>query len=303
MKRKVFRIISSGGLGDVLLSTPTFEALKEKYRGCKIIVVCRKKRDRDVYRNNPYIDALRDPSAFRYPVSYLFYRLKWTKYSMFYYGNVSPGLFYKKNAAEIIGEMFGVTISDSKIKIYLTKKEESKAISQLDGYKNPIILHTTAACSKNKNWTLEKWEKLVRDMPEYTFIQLGLSKEEKVEGAVDMRGRTSFRESMALIRSARGFVGVDSSLAHVTAAFDIPGVVLFGPTTPLIWGHPNNINLYKGFSCSPCIDLLSGSPCPYGKPCMTNISTEEVRQALLSQLAACADQGNHRSDLRKPAYV
>jgi hypothetical protein len=74
------------------------------------------------------------------------------------------------------------------------------------------------------------------------------------------------------------------TFAHATSAFGTPGVVLFGASTPKVWGHSNNINLYKDLRCAPCIDLLFDSPCPYGKPCMTTISVGEVREALIAQL-------------------
>jgi ADP-heptose:LPS heptosyltransferase len=284
MSKKIIRVISSGGLGDVLLSTPSFYALKKKYPKSRIIVFCKNERHKELYKHNPYIDRLTIRSFWINPFSSILYYLNWAKFYVFEYGRMNPSLYYKRSAAEIIAEMLDITLEETKLQAFLTKEEDKAGIRQLSQYKNPVILHIDTMSSKNKEWSVSKWEELVRAMPEYTFVQLGVAKDTKVEGAVDLRGKTTFRQGMALVKNALSFVGVDSSFSHVTNIYDIPGVVLFGPSTPVLWGHPNNINIYKSLRCSPCIDILLGTPCPYGRKCMTAITVEEVRSALLKQL-------------------
>jgi hypothetical protein len=80
---------------------------------------------------------------------------------------------------------------------------------------------------------------------------------------VDLRGETSVRESVALLRHALAFVGVVSFLAHATNATGTPAVVLFGPSAPNVWAHPNQMVINKSLRCAPCIDTLAGHPCPY----------------------------------------
>jgi ADP-heptose:LPS heptosyltransferase len=217
-------------------------------------------------------------------VPFILYRLKKLRYRLMDYGRLAPSLNCDKNATAIIAEMLETTLQDRKILVFLSKQEDEQARQIMMAYKEPIVLHITSLTSKNQEWLVENWNELVRQMPGYTFIQVGLDQDEKVEGAVDLRGKTNFREAMALIKYAKSFAGVNSAFSHVTNAFDIPGVVLFGASNPLIWGHPNNINIYKSFRCAPCVDLLLKSPCPYNKPCMTSITVAEVKHALLMQL-------------------
>lgn len=283
MRKKIFRVIASGGLGDVLLSTPVFKSLKEQYPTCKIIMFCYGKK-RYVFNNNPYVDEIRNTSFIANPISYTLYYFKWARFYTYYFGNLSPSLFYNRNAMEIIAEMFEIELNEKKVQIFLSESEEKKAREYMAQYKNPVILHITSRFSKNEEWSLSKWEELVRSMPEYTFIQLGLSDESSVANTVDLRGKTSVREAFALIRYSKSFVGVNSCFSHVTNAFNIPGVVLFGASNPPIWGHSNNINLYKPTPCAPCIDTLLWFECPYGRRCMNNITVEDVKGALLSQL-------------------
>lgn len=284
-------MIARGGHGDILLSTPVFSALKQKYPDCRIIVFDLEKNarvkngPRDIFKHNPHIDELRPARILTNLGHYLKFYLGWIKFDWLNYDFFEPGYTFEKPAAQMIGEMFGVKLENPKLEVYLTKKEEEWGRKTLAAYKNPIVIHVTSLTSANQNWPLENWERLIASLPEYTFIQLGLAKEDSVEGAVDLRGRTSFREALSLLNSALSFVGVVSSFAHATNAFGVPGVVLFGASTPLVWGHPNNINLYKQLHCAPCVDMLKSSPCPYGKPCITGITVEEVRKALLSQLA------------------
>lgn len=285
MRKKVFRIISYGGFGDVLLSTPLFSAIKQKYPHSRVIVYCMKKRDRDIYRDNPYIDDLRSTSFIRNPVAYAKRYFKLTQFYWLNYPHVNPSLTYEKNAARIIAEMVGINLDNPRLEVYLSSEEEKWGREKLAAYRNPIAIHITSWTSGNQQWPLRNWEELVKSLPGYTFIQLGSSNEEKVEGAIDLRASTTFREALAILKSSMSFVGIVSSFSHATSAVGIPGVVLFGPSTPLVWGHDNNINLYKNLRCAPCVDILLDSPCPYGKTCMSTITVEEVRNALLSQLA------------------
>jgi ADP-heptose:LPS heptosyltransferase len=280
----IYRVITWGGLGDVMLSTPTFAALKRRNPGCRIIVYCLSKNHAYILKNNPDIDHVRSISAIRNPLSYLLYRFKLAHFYRGNYGHTHPSLFYKKSATEIVAEIFEVELKSRRIRIFFTEKERLEARERMAGYTNPIILHISSRTSGNQEWPLSNWGDVVKSMPGYTFIQLGVISEAKVEGVVDLRGKTSIRQAMALIEHCISFVGVNSSLSHVTNVFGIPGVVLFGPSNPEIWGHDNNINIYKEWRCAPCIDLLLSSKCPYARPCMAAITVEDVKNALAYQV-------------------
>jgi ADP-heptose:LPS heptosyltransferase len=284
MGRKTIRVITWGGIGDVLLSTPALRAIKNKYPESNLIVYCKSKTHYDVLARNPSINRLRRTSLFFYISAYILSKFRSTKIFKGSYGHLYPSICYNINATKIIAEMFDVKLLQSKIEIFLTKRENQNAREKIALYKNPIILHITSLTSKNQEWALKNWEELLIKLPEYTFIQIGLSTEVLVNGAIDFRGKTSIREAFALIKNSKSFVGVVSSFSHATNAFDTPGVILFGPSTPIVWGHQNNINIYKYQTCSPCIDLLANHDCPYNKTCMNNITVEEVKSALLSQL-------------------
>jgi ADP-heptose:LPS heptosyltransferase len=286
MKNSNIRIVSCGGVGDALLTTPLFCAIKEQLPGSRTIVYSLYDQHYDVFLNNPYIDRLKKPGRLaKTEMSYL-NRFKLVNFFNPDYGNLRPSLFYKMNATEIIAEMFGVTLQRKQVMVFLTREEEEIGRRLVSQYSKPVAIHVTARCSGNKHWPMSHWTELVRRNPQYTFLQLGGQGDELIPGAVDLRVKLPpLRAQFAVLKYVRAFVGVDSSFAHATNAFGTPGVVLFGPSSPLVWGHSNNRNLHLGLSCAPCLEILQGTPCPYGTPCMSGISVSEVEQALEQQLA------------------
>ena len=279
---RTFRILQAGGLGDALLLTPTVRTLKQQYPGCKIYVYYRSKLFKEALLHNKYIDRLLHVNLLRRVTYHLLWRINRVNLLYPTYWELLPSLFYQKHAAEIIGEMAGVKIDDPRLDCFLTGDEEREAKKIVAKYPNPVAIHVTAKCSANKNWLTENWEKLVQNNPQYNFLQVGSPKDERIQGAVDLRMGLGLRKAFAAIKEVRAFVGVDSVFAHVAAAFETPAVVLFGASTPTVWGHVTSKNLYTSPNCSPCIDVIGPLSCPYGKMCMSDITVSDVELALSS---------------------
>lgn len=287
MNRPVARWWTYGGLGDVILQTPAIRAWKQQFPHGRLIMYCLSTTHRDILRGNPHIDALRVMTPLRGALSA--FRFGRPQATMANYGWIGPSLFNEKHASALIGEMFGVAVEKTTPEIYLTPAEEDAGRARTAGFSTPVALNTTALCSANKLWTAERWAALATECPELDFVQVGSLSEALVPGAHDLRG-LRLRESFAVIKHCRAFVGVDSCPAHAAAAFSIPAVVLFGPSRPAIWGHTSATNLYVQQRCSPCIDTLHSGRCPYGNLCMTQISVQAVKDALAEALVAAPGQ-------------
>ena len=69
-------------------------------------------------------------------------------------------------------------------------------------------------------------------------------------------------------------VTIDSGLKHMAVCAGVPTLTLFGPTSPAEWhmGTDRDRYLWRGYSCSPCRRI----DCPFGAPCMADISPGEV---------------------------
>jgi heptosyltransferase-2 len=92
--------------------------------------------------------------------------------------------------------------------------------------------------------------------------------------AVDLTGKTTLGQAMAIIARCRAFVSNDSGLMHVAAALGVPLVAIFGSTDPSRTGPlgENCRVLYKELPCAPCLK----TQCPRARECMDAITVKEV---------------------------
>jgi ADP-heptose:LPS heptosyltransferase len=294
-------IVSWGGIGDAIVCTPTIKALKEKHPDKKIIIYYPRHSHKDVFLHNPSIDIIKPiklksvlsrPSHFfaflywHYPFHNLVkYLQRWAvPFTPLGFQHVPLSWAYNKSVKDIIPEIFGMKLTDNKTELFITEEEEKAAKEKLKMYKNVVFMHITSKSSPHHHWELNKWTELVRNLPEFTFIQFGGVDEPHVSGTIDWRGKTTLREAFALLKCSTSFIGIDSSFAHATNAFNLPGVVLWGDSSPVLWGHSNNLNVYKNMHCSPCYYDLRERKCPYNDKCMKSITVEEVQEALTNQV-------------------
>jgi len=71
--------------------------------------------------------------------------------------------------------------------------------------------------------------------------------------AVDLVGKLKLDETVAAIADAALLVGVDTGLAHMGTALDVPTIALFGSTRPYLDARtPRTVVLYEQLPCSPC---------------------------------------------------
>jgi heptosyltransferase-2 len=92
---------------------------------------------------------------------------------------------------------------------------------------------------------------------------------------IDLSGKTSLGEAMALIEKCALFITNDSGLMHVAAALNVPLVAIFGSTNPVATGPlgTNSRVVQIPMECSPCLqtDCLKGH-----FNCMAQISVDMV---------------------------
>lgn len=276
-------ILTYGGLGDTLLLTPALTAFKEKYPSSSLTVFCLHPKHKEVLKHNPCIDKLRDANFWSAPFAWIKFHLKILRLHSYNYIWIHPTRTYSINITEIIAELLGVQLADQKMRVFLTEAEEKNGRACLSKYTNPITINPSTEGTKNKEWFAGHWEQLISSMPQYSFIQLGLAKDELVKGAIDMRG-ISIRDSMAVIKASMCYVGIDSFMAHAATAVSTPAVVLFGATQPAVFGSLSNLNLYTDHHCSPCFETLVSTPCPYGRKCMERIKARQVKKAILEKI-------------------
>ncbi len=79
----------------------------------------------------------------------------------------------------------------------------------------------------------------------YEIVQIGVEGEEIVDGVNEVMFNLSFLQLEKLVLKCKGWISVDNFFQHFCYLLNKPGVVIFGPSDPLIFGHFLNINLLK----------------------------------------------------------
>jgi len=88
------------------------------------------------------------------------------------------------------------------------------------------------------------WEELVQELQKIMHIvQVGVEGEKQL--VEDFRKNLPIAQLRTLLKECKTWIGVDSFFQHLAWDEGKPGIVLWGPSDPLIWGHPENINLLK----------------------------------------------------------
>jgi ADP-heptose:LPS heptosyltransferase len=86
------------------------------------------------------------------------------------------------------------------------------------------------------------WEELIKQIDE-PIIQVGVEGEKQIVD--DFRKNPPIGDLRKLVRDCRIWISCDSFLQHLGWDEGKPGIVLWAVSDPLIYGHPENINLLK----------------------------------------------------------
>lgn len=94
---------------------------------------------------------------------------------------------------------------------------------------------------KNYPW----WQELIAKLQGlgHEIVQVGVEGEQQLVD--DFRKNLSIAELSELMRSADTWIGVDSFGQHLGWDLGIRGMAIFGQSDPLIFGHPENVNVLK----------------------------------------------------------
>ena len=110
-------------------------------------------------------------------------------------------------------------------------------------------------------------------------------------GALDLTGRTSVKETAAVLARCRLLVSNDSGVVHLAAAVGTPVVAVFGPSNDLAWGpYPASEHrvVRASLPCSPCFYRGTSLGTPEGCPtrdCLQLVTPDMVVEAAISLLA------------------
>jgi heptosyltransferase-2 len=192
----------------------------------------------------------------------------------------------------------GIPISNSLPHLFLGPSDESyaaefKTLYQIPALSEIIGVNPGAAYGSAKCWLPERFRevivKLIKDPNRIVLcfgdragaslvseICQGLTKQ-----VINLAGKTTLRELMALIGKCKALLTNDSGPMHIASALHVPLVALFGSTDYVKTGpyHGETV-IYKNVECAPCFKRV----CPIDFRCMARISSEEVYQAVVKAI-------------------
>lgn len=132
----------------------------------------------------------------------------------------------------------------------------------------------------NKEWFPGRFQEVANRLSAtHAVIQLGSPLDPPIHGAHDLRGKTSLRESAAIVAASREVICQVGFLMHVARAVETRAVVIYGGVeNPAITGYSANENLYSAVDCAPC---WMPNDCPYARKCMSAINADHVMSAVM----------------------
>ncbi|MCX7760746.1 MAG: glycosyltransferase family 9 protein [Hydrogenothermaceae bacterium] len=212
---------------------------------------------------------------------------------------------YNKNSIKrrlkILDENFNV------VKSYL-KVLNNLGIKEVDNYRPKIVLKSeevekvspflpdrfitlgTGARYRNKMYPFYNKVADIFLKKGYDIVLIGSKEDKEMDknlyptDVVDLRGKLSLRESIAVISKGLITVSNDSAVAHMSRATGVPVLMLYGATHPAFGFAPledEGSYIVKNIECQPC-DIHGKGECKRKDLlCLTSIQPEEVVEKAL----------------------
>jgi len=180
------------------------------------------------------------------------------------------------------------------VRPFCTVVTEELSLQAKDDKQNLCIINPGAAYGEAKRWDAAKFGEVAVQMSKsYDIVLVGSKDEIKIGEEVDavlraaniknyknLVGKTSMKELVELIASAKLFITNDSGPMHIAAAFKVPTIAIFGPTDDSetsAWKNPKYAIVKKELKCQPCKKRI----CPLKHhDCMKLIEVNDILTAI-----------------------
>jgi len=284
---EILLVFSRAGIGDALLLTGIAKEFALRGRQGIAIVASNNAPHPELYYNNDDISYVIDEDSY----SPFVYSRKGINIIYANYHNLEDGHDDKFNPVnshilEIMMAKSGITGTVS-LRPYIYLTDEEKEYGKFSDKQITIQVSSTSANVKknNKEWYISRFQYIVdKYQDKYQFIQIGTTNDDKLDNVIDLRGKTSLRQSASILNNSLIFIGLEGFLMHLARAVDTRSVIILGGRTrPQDTGYICNENLYTQLPCAPC---FRWNTCERerNKECMDLISVEMVMSAIDKQL-------------------
>ena len=300
-------------IGDTLMVTPVYRALKECFPTCRQVVVTGH-TGYELLRGNPHIDTLLryEKGDAVFPVIKNIWRADASVIFDYHYRNALYSFLALIPKRIGYGKDFiNVKLHDEPLEMYeplkylaavkqlgihtddltltppiATEQEKLHVAEILNAIKTPaqkLVLFVPFSLAAIKDWEPEKYREIisrVKNLGYATAILGGKSEAERIAkefpDAVNLAGKLSLRESAELISRADLQISGCTAMLHICSTTNTPAIALYGPTIPEQWAPKKNCTVITHrLPCSPCYNI-EGKPLCKNNRCIKSISVDEV---------------------------
>jgi heptosyltransferase II len=186
-----------------------------------------------------------------------------------------------------------IPVIDNHLEAWTTRDEIITAKALLPEEHKKFVLIHAAAAHPDKMYPASSWSKIITTLSKdhgFTPVFSGapadiLLNQQIIDSSgvecLNLAGKLSIRESMALYKLMQLAICVDSGPSHLSAAVGTPTLAIFGPTDPERWrpfGPQHKAIFDASLSCRPCHYKKT---CDDKRQCLTELSPEfVVKEAL-----------------------
>jgi lipopolysaccharide heptosyltransferase II len=169
----------------------------------------------------------------------------------------------------------------------------------IDPEKPLIVCHVSSNNGQSKRWPIPYWailiDKLIREQnaqviltgsPDNKPLIVSVTRQMQ-EQAINLAGKTSLPQLVALLQQANLVISGDSGPMHIAAAVGTPLIAIHGPTDPALSGpvSPTATVLRSDIWCSPCYNAKDSADCRFfTTQCMKNILPSQVFKVVQERL-------------------
>lgn len=257
------------GSGDILLLNGLFNNVKLNYADKKIVLIhpwkisyekAKNSKFFDCFSNNPNIDLIinekdwenkkhnfidnnQDHFLFHLDIENPIFFDKWYARPI-YENKICMGYNFSKNGKNALENLLinnDVPLKSLYPEVYFSNSDIKKAESIIEKHKLNKFLCLYPFPNKKvitKQWQKENWQKLVDKINDYInkndmdmkIIYFGEKNQPNLKNVVDLRGKTSFRESVALVQKSIGVICYNGVGVHVARSVRKPCVCISSGT-------------------------------------------------------------------------
>ena len=323
-------VMHQASIGDTLLATSVFRAIKETYPACRVVAVTSHvgyemlKGAEDIDVLLPYEKG--DPV---FPVFRAIWRADAAVILDLHYRNALYAFLAMIPKRIGLGKDFiNIPIQDLEWQVYEPYKylnflrpigvttehmqlirprpsaEEAARVREMcadlrEAAGRKLVLLAPYSLDSLKDWEPPKYRELIRRLQKaghVTAIIGGKAERPRADQdfpeAVNLAGMTNLRETAELIDQSDLLVCGCTSVLHISSTTSTASVAIYGPSSPKQWAPKQGCRVVTHwFPCSPCHNF-GGEPCQDNR-CIQEISVDEVWEAVQQELQApCKGSGS-----------